>query len=157
MSGLNAEQIYIHNCFIGGGFGRKSANDEMVQAIAIAKAVQRPVKLIWTREEDMRRDRFRPQAVTRFKAGLDANGMPVAWSMRNVIGSIFASLGMHRPGLKGPEPMAVAGLANNAYNVPNTPGERWATGFAAFPRDAAVRLGKVRAFAPGEMAFLSGA
>jgi isoquinoline 1-oxidoreductase beta subunit len=92
----------------------------MVQAIAIAKAVQRPVKLIWTREEDMRRDRFRPQAVTRFKAGLDANGMPVAWSMRNVIGSIFASLGMHRPGLKGPEPMAVAGLANNAYNVPNT-------------------------------------
>jgi CO/xanthine dehydrogenase Mo-binding subunit len=120
VSGLNAEQIYIHNCFIGGGFGRKSANDEMVQAIAIAKAVQRPVKLIWTREEDMRRDRFRPQAVTRFKAGLDTNGMPVAWSMRNVIGSIFASLGMHRPGLKGPEPMAVAGLANNAYNVPNT-------------------------------------
>jgi hypothetical protein len=120
VSGLNAEQIYIHNCFIGGGFGRKSANDEMVQAIAIAKAVQRPVKLIWTREEDMRRDRFRPQAVTRFKAGLDANGMPVAWSMRNVIGSIFASLGIHRPGLKGPEPMAVAGLANNAYNVPNT-------------------------------------
>jgi isoquinoline 1-oxidoreductase beta subunit len=44
VSGLNAEQIYIHNCFIGGGFGRKSANDEMVQAIAIAKAVQRPGK-----------------------------------------------------------------------------------------------------------------
>jgi len=120
VTGLKPEQVYIHNCFIGGGFGRKSANDEMVQAIAIAKAVQRPVKLIWTREDDMRRDRFRPQAVTRFKAGLDANGMPVAWSMRNVIGSIFASLGVHRPGLKGPEPMAVAGLANNGYNVPNT-------------------------------------
>jgi isoquinoline 1-oxidoreductase subunit beta len=119
-SGLKPEQVFIHNCFVGGGFGRRDFNDEMAQAIAIAKEVNRPVKLIWTREEDTRHDRFRPHAVTRFKAGLDANGNLVAWSMRQVTGSILKSAGITFPGLKGPEPMAVAGLVNNGYAVPNT-------------------------------------
>ena len=60
----------IHNSFLGGGFGRRSINDEMRQAIPVAKAVGKPVKLVWTREEDMRHDRYRPQAAVRFKAGL---------------------------------------------------------------------------------------
>jgi len=119
-TGLKPEQVYIHNCFVGGGFGRRDFNDELRQAIAIAKAVQKPVKLIWTREEDTRHDRLRPHAVVRFKAGLDGNGMPIAWSMRVVTGSILQSAGLHFPGLKGPEPMAVAGLANNGYKVSNT-------------------------------------
>src|SRR6202035_75412 len=67
-SGLRPEQVHIHNAFLGGGFGRRDANDEIVQAIAIAKAVKLPVKLIWTREEDTRQDRFRPHAVVGFKA-----------------------------------------------------------------------------------------
>ena len=91
----------------------------MVQAIAIAKEVNRPVKLIWTREEDTRHDKFRPHAVSRFKAGVGANGMPTAWSMRVVTSSILESAGMTFPANKV-EPMAVAGLANNGYNVPNT-------------------------------------
>ena len=62
-AGLKPEQVYLHNAFVGGGFGRRDANDEVKQAIAIAKAVQRPVKLIWTREEDTRQDKFRPHAV----------------------------------------------------------------------------------------------
>jgi isoquinoline 1-oxidoreductase beta subunit len=119
VSGLKPEQVYIHNAFVGGGFGRRSANDDVAQAIAIAKAVQRPVKLVWTREEDTRQDKFRPHAVVAFKAGIGRDGMPTAWSMRVVTSSILATAGRPFPADK-PEPMAVAGLANNGYQVPNT-------------------------------------
>jgi isoquinoline 1-oxidoreductase beta subunit len=118
-AGLKPEQVYLHNCFVGGGFGRRDASDEIEQAIAIAKVVQRPVKLIWTREEDTRQDKFRPHAVVRFKAGVGADGVPNAWSMRVVTSSILNSVGRTIPGMKGPEPMSVAGLVNNAYAIPN--------------------------------------
>jgi isoquinoline 1-oxidoreductase beta subunit len=117
-SGLKPERVYIHNGFLGGGFGRRDANDEVKQAIAIAKAVQRPVKLVWTREEDTRQDKFRPHAVVGFKAAVGADGMPTAWSMRVVTSSIFDSVGIPRPANKV-EPQTVAGLADNGYNVPN--------------------------------------
>ncbi len=118
-SGLKPEQVYVHNGFVGGGFGRRDANDEVKQAIAIAKVVQRPVKLVWTREEDTRQDKFRPHAVVAFKAGVGADGLPTAWSMRVVTSSIFASVGRPFPATKV-EPQTVAGLADNGYNVPNT-------------------------------------
>jgi isoquinoline 1-oxidoreductase beta subunit len=118
-SGLKPEQVYIHNAFLGGGFGRRDASDEIVQAIAIAKAVNRPVKLIWTREEDTRQDKFRPHAVVGFKAVTDSDGMPTAWSMRVVTSSIFKWYGVPFPPDKA-EPMAVDGLASNGYKVPNT-------------------------------------
>jgi isoquinoline 1-oxidoreductase beta subunit len=119
VSGLKPEQVYVHNAFVGGGFGRRDANDEVTQAITIAKVVQRPVKLVWTREEDTRQDKFRPHAVVAFKAGVGSDGMPTAWSMRVVTSSIWASLGRTLPGNKV-EPQAVAGLADNGYKVPNT-------------------------------------
>jgi isoquinoline 1-oxidoreductase subunit beta len=118
VSGLKPEQVYIHNGFIGGGFGRRDANDEVTQAIKIAQVVKRPVKLVWTREEDTRQDKFRPHAVVAFKAGVGADGMPTAWSMRVVTSSIFHSVGAKFPANKV-EPMSVAGLADNGYNVPN--------------------------------------
>ena len=118
-SGLKPEQVYIHNGFVGGGFGRRDANDELEQAIAIAKVVKRPVKLVWTREEDTRQDKFRPHAVVAFKAATGADGMPSAWSMRVVTSSILASVGRAFPADKV-EPQAVNGLTNNGYNVPNT-------------------------------------
>ena len=117
-SGLKPEQVYVHNGFVGGGFGRRDANDEVKQAIAIAKAVKRPVKLVWTREEDTRQDKFRPHAVVGFKAAVDADGIPTAWSMRVVTSSIFSSVGIKLPVGKV-EPQTVAGLADNGYNVPN--------------------------------------
>ncbi len=119
VSGLKPEQITIHNCYVGGGFGRKSNNDDMAQAIAIAKQVKRPVKLIWTREEDIRHDRFRPQAAIAFKAGLGADGMPTGWQIRTAVGSLFRSLGIN-PVPTGIEPMAVEGLSNNPYKIANT-------------------------------------
>jgi len=118
VSGLKPEQVYIHNAFLGGGFGRRDASDEIAQAIAIAKAVKRPVKLIWTREEDTRQDKFRPHAVVAFKAATGPDGMPTAWSMRVVTSSIFASYGIPFPANKVEEP-SVAGLVDNGYNVPN--------------------------------------
>ncbi|HUB94423.1 MAG TPA: molybdopterin cofactor-binding domain-containing protein, partial [Stellaceae bacterium] len=118
-SGMKPEQVYIHNTFVGGGFGRKGSNDDMIQAIQVAKAVQKPVKLVWTREDDMRHDRYRPQAAVRMKAGLDANGNLAAWSMRTVVGSLLRSLGASKVE-SGIEPMAVEGLATNPYKVANT-------------------------------------
>jgi isoquinoline 1-oxidoreductase beta subunit len=118
-SGLKPEQVHIHNAFLGGGFGRRDASDEIVQAIAIARVVKRPVKLIWTREEDTRQDRFRPHAVVAFKAVTGSDGMPTAWSMRVVTSSIFKSYGIPFPPDKA-EPPAVDGLVSNGYQVPNT-------------------------------------
>jgi isoquinoline 1-oxidoreductase beta subunit len=118
VSGLKPEQVYIHAAFLGGGFGRRDASDEIAQAVAIARVVKRPVKLIWTREEDTRQDKFRPHAVVAFKAATGPDGMPVAWSTRVVTSSIFASYGIPFPNNKV-EPPAVAGLVDNGYNVPN--------------------------------------
>ena len=119
VAGLKPEQVYLHNTFVGGGFGRKSTNDDMVQAIQVAKAVKRPVKLIWTREDDIRHDRYRPQAAISFKAGLDASGMPTAWAIRTAVGSLLRSLGSSDVP-SGIEPMAVEGLSTNPYKVANT-------------------------------------
>jgi isoquinoline 1-oxidoreductase subunit beta len=118
-SGLKPEQVHIHNAFLGGGFGRRDANDDIAQAIAIAKVVKQPVKLVWTREEDTRQDRFRPHAVVGFKAAVDAKGMPIAWSMRVVTSSIFQTVGIPFPADKA-EPPAVDTLDSNGYEVPNT-------------------------------------
>lgn len=118
-SGLKPEQVHIHNAFLGGGFGRRDASDEIAQAIVIAKVVKRPVKLIWTREEDTRQDRFRPHAVVAFKAATDSDGMPTAWSMRIVTSSIFKLVGIPFPPDQA-EPPAIDGLVSNGYNVPNT-------------------------------------
>jgi len=119
VSGLKPEQVHIHNAFLGGGFGRRDANDDIAQAIAIAKVIKRPVKLIWTREEDTRQDRFRPHAVVRFKAAAGADGMPTAWSMRVVTSSIFRTVGIPFPADRA-EPPAVDCLESNGYEVPNT-------------------------------------
>ena len=95
-SGLKPEQINIHNCFLGGGFGRRSINDEMRQAILVAKQVGRPVKLVWTREEDVTQDRYRPQAAVRMKAALGPNGMPTAFDAKIAVGSILRSTGINK-------------------------------------------------------------
>ena len=115
-SGLDPEQIFIHNCFIGGGFGRKTRHDELEHAIAVAKVVKRPVKLIWTREQDLQNDRFRPQAALSFKAGLDKDGTPVALEIKTAVSSLLRSLGMNKVenGVEGP---AVEGLVSSPYRV----------------------------------------
>jgi isoquinoline 1-oxidoreductase beta subunit len=119
--GLKPEQIYVHNCYLGGGFGRRVINDELVQAMIVAKTVSKPVKLIWTREEDMRHDRYRPQAAIAFKGALGKDGMPTAIQAQTAVGSIVQSIKpmLEFPMPPGVEPMAVEGLANMPYAVPH--------------------------------------
>ena len=108
----------IHNCFLGGGFGRRGNNDEMRQAILVAKQIGKPVKLVWTREEDMTHDRYRPQAAVKLKAALGADGMPAAFDARIAVGSIQRSIGMNKVP-NGIEPQAVEGFATTSYQIPN--------------------------------------
>jgi isoquinoline 1-oxidoreductase beta subunit len=115
IAGLAPEHSYIHTCFLGGGFGRRFYNDDVKQAVTVAKTLGgRPVQLIWTREEDMRHDFYRPMAALRFRAGLDANGVPIAWFNRSVTHSILSGI---RPGdVKGGiDRTSVEGLANMPY------------------------------------------
>lgn len=76
---IKKHDVTIHNVMLGGGFGRRSNPDYPLMAVAIASEFEQPVKMIWSREQDTQQDWYRPAAVSRFKAGLDADGMPVSW------------------------------------------------------------------------------
>ncbi|KPF96356.1 aldehyde dehydrogenase [Rhodopseudomonas sp. AAP120] len=86
--GLPVEKVAVHNQLIGGGFGRRLQADTIEQAVRFAKQVPYPLKVIWTREQDIRHDRFRPYYYDRFSAGLDENGLPVAWTHRTTSGTV---------------------------------------------------------------------
>lgn len=77
---LDPAKVTVHNAYLGGGFGRRVYPDFAEQAAHVAKAVGGPVKLIWSREEDIAQDRYRPATISRFRGGLDATGRPSAWS-----------------------------------------------------------------------------
>jgi isoquinoline 1-oxidoreductase subunit beta len=114
------EKVIVHKTMLGGGFGRRGAVQDYVhQAVLVAKAVGQPVKLLWSREEDMRHDFYRPTAMARFTAGLDAAGMPVAWRVRVTGPSIIANLFPQR--LTGGVDQSFAnGFTDEmAYTVPN--------------------------------------
>src|SRR5262249_51156079 len=84
LTGVPVENVYLHNCFLGSGFGRRGENDNVRQAVVIGKQVGRPVKVIWSREETMQHGAYRPMRVSRFRAALGSDGMPVAWHTRVV-------------------------------------------------------------------------
>ncbi|RYE81468.1 MAG: xanthine dehydrogenase family protein molybdopterin-binding subunit [Oxalobacteraceae bacterium] len=91
VTGLPQDQVRIHNHYIGGGFGRRLEVDFITQAAQIAKAAgPGPVKLVWTREEDVQHDMFRPYYLDRLSAALDDKGLPTAWSHRITGSSIMA-------------------------------------------------------------------
>jgi isoquinoline 1-oxidoreductase subunit beta len=116
---LKPEQVYVHNAFLGGGFGRRGGVDEGVQAAFVSRAVGKPVKLIWSREEDMRHDRYRPMAAIKFQGGLDATGKPMGLFARTAVGSLFKGIGLAKLIKDGVEPFAVDGLATNPYTIAN--------------------------------------
>src|SRR5262249_44996300 len=76
-AGLPLEKVIVHNHLIGGGFGRRLEADGAVRAVQIAQQVDGPVKVVWTREEDIQHDMYRPYWFDRLSAGLDAKGMPI--------------------------------------------------------------------------------
>ena len=78
--GLEPSAVKVHNAYLGGAFGRRSVHDYTVQAARIAQAVRAPTKLIWSREEDIAQDRYRPAVTSRFRGALDAAGNPIVWT-----------------------------------------------------------------------------
>ena len=76
---MDLENVLLHNAYLGGGFGRRAFADYTIQAAKISVEVPYPVKLIWSREEDMRHDHYRQASISRFKAALDGDGKPTAW------------------------------------------------------------------------------
>lgn len=81
---MDIEDVTVHNQYLGGGFGRRAFEDFAVQAARLASQVPYPVKLIWSREEDMRHDHYRQASISRFRAALDQSGRPTAWINRYV-------------------------------------------------------------------------
>ena len=110
IAGVPVENVYLHNCFIGGGFGRRGNQDDVRQAVAIAKQLGgRPVKVIWSREETTQHGYYRPMRVSRFRATLGPDGMPLAWTTR-VVG-----IDDNYPG----DEQTIRGLHQLPYQVPN--------------------------------------
>ena len=117
-AGIAPENTYVHVNFVGGGFGRRWHTDETSQAVAIAKAVGKPVKLVWTREQDFLHDRYRPQAASHFQARLDGQGKINAMRARIAVPSLLRSVGLS-PVPSGVENPAVECIATTPYTVPN--------------------------------------
>jgi isoquinoline 1-oxidoreductase beta subunit len=113
-TGLTREQVRIHNHLLGGGFGRRLEFDGTLRAVRIAREVDGPVQVIWTREEDIQHDMYRPYYYDRLSAGIDAGGKAVAWSHRITGSSIIAR---YAPAWMkgGVDPDAVDGSVNQPY------------------------------------------
>jgi len=77
---LDEEQIQIHTTYLGGGFGRRGETDYVKQSLILAKALGKPIKVTWMREEDMQHDFYRPASMSRFQIGLNKDGFPISWN-----------------------------------------------------------------------------
>ncbi len=118
-TGLPRDKVRVYNHLLGGGFGRRLEVDYVAQAARIAKQVAAPVKVIWTREEDIQHDIVRPYYYDRLAAGLDDNGMPVAWTHR-VTGSSIVARWLPAAFKNGLDFDAVEGAAEEfSYAIPN--------------------------------------
>ena len=122
VAGLPPEKVQIHTTLLGGGFGRRAnpASDFVVEAVQVAKVAKAPVKVVWTREDDLRGGWYRPMWHDRFEAGLDSSGNPVAWTHTIVgqsimQGTLFEGM-MIKDGVDG---TSVEGAADLIYGVPN--------------------------------------
>jgi len=111
-TGLNPEQVTVHTMYMGGGFGRRANVDYVGEAVEVARAAGVPVKLTWSREDDMQHDSYRPASVVKFAAGLDADGWPVALHARISCPS-FAGM------RNGVDFAAVEGIPDLEYEIPN--------------------------------------
>jgi isoquinoline 1-oxidoreductase subunit beta len=115
---LPLDKVVVHNHLIGGGFGRRLEADGAARAVQIAQHVDGPVKVVWTREEDIQHDMYRPYWLDRISAGLDAKGMPVAWNNR-FAGSSVASRWAAAWFKNGLDPDSTEGAIDLVYALPN--------------------------------------
>ena len=120
--GLEPEQVLLHHCSMGGAFGRRIESEVALQALSVAKALHeqglpdRPVRLVWSREQDMRHDCYRPAYVARLRAALDDSGRPSAWTAKSAGHSLLAE---RWPWMveESADPSSVGALFNDLYAV----------------------------------------
>jgi len=117
-AGLPLDKVVVHNHLIGGGFGRRLDVDGVVRAVQIAQHVDGPVKVVWTREEDIQHDMYRPYWFDRLSAGLNDKGMPVAWSHRFAGSSVLARWAPPFFNI-GLDPDTTEGAIDLVYGLPN--------------------------------------
>jgi isoquinoline 1-oxidoreductase len=134
------KNIRLHQAYLGGGFGRRLEPDIIVETALIAREVKRPVKLIRSREEDLRRDFYRSATLQVVRAGLDADGKPVAWENTLVASHPGRRWGKDFVDKKGLDQFALNG-ADHVYDIPNQL-------VRAIPVDTGISVGYVRAVAP---------
>ena len=117
LSGVAPEQVVIHTTLLGGGFGRRFFNDFIADAVETSKAVGAPVKVIWSREDDIQHDYYRPPVHAVYRAQLDQQGVPVGFASHIVAPSVnAAAMGAPRDKL---DDNSVDGVANLPYDIPN--------------------------------------
>ncbi len=121
VAGLKPAQVKIHTTMLGGGFGRRAnpASDFIVEAVHVAKAAKVPVKVVWTREDDMHGGYYRPMWYDRMVAGVDAGGNPVAWTHTIVGQSIMQGTAFEAFIKNGIDDASVEGAADLLYGIPN--------------------------------------
>jgi isoquinoline 1-oxidoreductase beta subunit len=116
--GLPPDKVVVHNHLLGGGFGRRLDVDGVVRAVEIAKQVDAPVKVIWTREEDIQHDMYRPYWFDRISVGLDKAGKPIAWNNRFAGSSVIARW-LPPAFANGLDPDTIEGAIDLVYDIPN--------------------------------------
>lgn len=121
--GITADRVKIHTTFLGGGFGRRASgnSDFSVEAALVAQGVGKPVKVIWSREDDMRGGAYRPFSISRVRAAIDTEGLPIAFHQTIVNKPVLAStaLGQMAVTKEGLDPSSIEGTADMPYAVPN--------------------------------------
>jgi isoquinoline 1-oxidoreductase beta subunit len=123
LTGLRPDQVNIHTMYLGGGFGRRAGTDYAYEAIELAKAIRVPVKITWSRENDMQNGNYRPASVTRFAGGLDADGWPLVLTANIACPPMGGggTFGGARGGGRGPavDSTSVEGIADLHYTIPH--------------------------------------
>jgi len=121
VAGVPKEKVRVHTTLLGGGFGRRFEMDAIVQAVSIANHTDgRPVRVVWSREEDIQHDVYRPAALGRFQGGLDGSGKARVFHARLVSQSVTAGVAERNLGLKPglPDKATAEGVAHLAYEIP---------------------------------------
>ncbi|MFB9289791.1 molybdopterin cofactor-binding domain-containing protein [Pseudoduganella plicata] len=122
VGGVDAADVELHEHLLGGGFGRRLEGDMVAQAVAIARQCQgRPVQVIWSREDDIRHDVYRPAALARFVATLDGAGTILSWDCRAASGALGHQFVRRNLGLPvaGPDKTTVEGVYDMQYEIPH--------------------------------------
>jgi isoquinoline 1-oxidoreductase subunit beta len=116
-SGLSMDKVKIHTTYLGGGFGRRGEADYVTEAVEISKIMKAPVKVIWSREDDMQHDFYRPISYARMTGAVDASGKPTVFTQHLVQQSLMKRLGSLPP--NGVDFISMDGSATLPYDIPN--------------------------------------